>query len=105
MAIFVRCRRIGDFYVNRYSSPTSRGWVLVLLSAAALTLGGCGRKGPLDFPTTASPAAVAAAQANGDHEPSASKGSLFDPSYGTEAAPTAPKGAKRGFILDPLLND
>jgi predicted small lipoprotein YifL len=91
--------------VNRNSSPTHRGWALILLSATALALGGCGRKGPLDLPPTASPQAAAAAQANADHEPAQSKGNLFDPSYGTEAGPTAPKGRKRPFLLDPLLND
>jgi predicted small lipoprotein YifL len=91
--------------VNRNLRPTSQGWVLILLSAVVLALGGCGRKGPLDLPPTASPQAAAAAQANADHEPSASKGTLFDPSYGTDAPPAAPKGTKRSFILDPLLND
>jgi predicted small lipoprotein YifL len=91
--------------VNRNLRPTSQGWALILLSAAVLALGGCGRKGPLDLPPTASPQAAAAAQADADHEPSASKGTLFDPSYGTDAPPAAPKGAKRSFILDPLLNN
>jgi predicted small lipoprotein YifL len=69
-----------------------------------LALGGCGRKGALDLPPSASPQAAAAAQANADHEPSASKPTVFDSSYGTDAPPTAPKGTKRSFILDPLLN-
>jgi len=90
--------------VNRNLRPTRQGWALILLSAAVLALGGCGRKGPLDLPPTASPQAAAEAQANADHQPAA-KGSVFDPSYGTDAPPTAPKGAKRPFILDPLLND
>ena len=90
--------------MNRKLSPTASGWAIILLSAAALALGGCGRKGPLDLPPTASPQAAAAAQADADHEPAASKPSVFDPSYGTDAPPTAPKGAKRPFILDPLLN-
>ncbi len=72
------------------------------MSAVALALGGCGRKGPLDLPPTASPQAAAAAQANADHEPPP-KPTVFDPSYGTDAPPTAPKGVKRSFILDPLL--
>jgi predicted small lipoprotein YifL len=72
------------------------------LSAAVLALGGCGRKGGLDLPPNTPPQAAAAAQANADHEPT--KGSLFDPTYGTEAPPAAPKGQKRSFILDPLLN-
>jgi predicted small lipoprotein YifL len=75
---------------------------LVLLAAAALALAGCGRKGPLDLPPSASPEAAAAAQANADHEPAA-RPSLFDPSPDT--VPTAPKGAKRSFVLDPLLGN
>jgi predicted small lipoprotein YifL len=90
--------------VNRNLSPICQGWALILLSAAVLALGGCGRKGGLDLPPSASPQAAAAAQANADHEPSTSKPSVFDPSYGTDAPPAAPKGTKRSFILDPLLN-
>jgi predicted small lipoprotein YifL len=75
------------------------------MSAMVLALGGCGRKGALDLPPTTSPQAAAAAQANADHEPAESKGSLFDPSYGTDAPPAAPKGRKKPFVLDPLLND
>ena len=33
----------------------------------------------------------------------AAQPSLFNPSYGADAAPTAGKGPKRGFVLDPLL--
>jgi hypothetical protein len=29
---------------------------------------------------------------------------VFNPSYGNDAAPAAPKGNKKSFILDPLLN-
>ena len=75
---------------------------MVLLAAAALALAGCGRKGPLDLPPSASPEAVAAAQANADNEPSP-RPSLFDPN--PEAAPSAAKGNKRPFVLDPLLGN
>ncbi len=90
--------------MKRNFSPASSGWAIIVLSAAVLALAGCGRKGPLDLPPTASPQAAAAAQADADHEPAA-KPSVFDPSYGANAPPTAPKGAKRPFILDPLLNN
>jgi predicted small lipoprotein YifL len=96
--------RIGDFVVNRNHRPTSQGWAIILLSAAALALGGCGRKGGLDLPPTASPQAAAAAQADADHEPEASRPSVFNPYYGTNAPPAAPKGGRKAFILDPLLN-
>jgi predicted small lipoprotein YifL len=75
----------------------------VVVLAAALALAGCGRKGPLELPPNTPPQAAAAAQANADHEPAAAP-SVFDPSYGTNAAPAAPKGAKKPFLMDPLLN-
>ncbi len=90
--------------MNRNYSPTTSGWAIIVLSAAVLALGGCGRKGGLDLPPNTPPQAAAAAQADADHEPAASKPSVFNPYYGTDAPPTAPKGAKKGFILDPLLN-
>ena len=54
--------RIGDFVVTNNYRLTRSGWAIVVLSAAALALGGCGRKGPLDLPPTAagpSPAVAA----------------------------------------------
>jgi predicted small lipoprotein YifL len=90
--------------VNRNYSPKTSGWALILLSAAVLALGGCGRKGMLDLPPNTPPQAAAAAQADADHEPAASAPSVFNPSYGTDAAPTAPKGGRKSFPLDPLLN-
>src|ERR1700684_2991470 len=101
-AIFVWCRRFGDIAVNRLSSPLSSRWPVVLLAATVLALAGCGRKGPLELPPSASPEAVAAAQANADHEPAA-RPSTFDPN--PEAPTTAAKGPKRPFVLDPLLGN
>jgi predicted small lipoprotein YifL len=91
--------------VNRISSPLSSRWPIVLLAAAALALAGCGRKGPLDLPPNASTPSPTASQADADAERAASKPSVFDPSYGTDASPTAPRGTKKAFILDPLLNN
>ena len=88
--------------MNRISTHLSSRWSVVLLLAATLALAGCGRKGPLELPPTASPESVAAAQANADHEP-APKPSLFDPN--PEPSPAAPKVAKRPFLLDPLLGN
>ena len=90
--------------MNRNYRPTYQGWAIIMLSVAVLTLGGCGRKGPLDLPPNTPPQAAAAAQADADHEPAASKPSVFDPTYGTQAPPAAPKGGRKSFILDPLLN-
>jgi predicted small lipoprotein YifL len=91
--------------VNRSDSPTSSRWAIILLSAAVLALGGCGRKGGLDAPPNASAQATAAETADAEAERAASKPSVFNPSYGTDAPPSAPKGRKKAFVLDPLLND
>ena len=66
-----------------------------------LALAGCGRKGPLDLPPSAT-SASAAAPADSETE-AASRPSVFNPNYGTDAPPTAPKGKKLPFVLDPLL--
>jgi predicted small lipoprotein YifL len=73
---------------------------------AVLTLAGCGRKGPLDLPPTASsPTASAAPTASDTEREAASRPSLFNPTYGADAAPTAPRGNKKSFVLDPLLGN
>jgi predicted small lipoprotein YifL len=76
---------------------------LAVLTAVALALAGCGRKGPLDLPPSAAGQPVVE-QGDTDEERAVSKGNVFDPSYGVNAPPQAAKGAKRPFILDPLLN-
>ena len=94
---------LGILIVNRNYSPRPSGWAIILLIAAVLALAGCGRKGGLDLPPTASSAAVTA-PADTDAE-EAGRPSVFNPYYGTEAPPAAAKGRKKPFILDPLLND
>ena len=89
--------------MNRNYRPTSQGWAIILLSATVLVLGGCGRKGPLDLPPTASSQPPAAAVQGDTEADQASKPSVFNPSYGADAAPTAGRGPKRSFVLDPLL--
>jgi len=99
--------RFGDIDVIVKLRPTTSGWAIVLLSVAALMLGACGRKGPLDLPPTSSAnAPVASAPAATDTEAeNAAKPSVFNPTYGTETGPVAPKGAKKSFVLDPLLGN
>jgi predicted small lipoprotein YifL len=75
------------------------------LSAAVLALGGCGRKSGLDLPPNASSRADTAAATADTEAEQASKPTVFNPYYGTDAPPTAPKGSRKSFILDPLLND
>ena len=104
LCIFCMVPPIGDIAVNSTSSSDSARWALVFLTAAALALAGCGRKGGLDLPPTASDQSRAAAAADDHDREAATKGSLFDPSYGMNSDPAAPKGTKKSFILDPLLD-
>ncbi|WFU42269.1 lipoprotein [Bradyrhizobium sp. CB82] len=87
--------------------PTGSGWAIIVLSLSALALAGCGRKGPLDLPPTASNASTAnVAPAATDTEAEAQKTpSVFNPTYGADAAPAASKGKKKSFVLDPLLDE
>ncbi|GEC17288.1 LPS translocon maturation chaperone LptM [Nitrobacter winogradskyi] len=96
---------IGDIAVNSTSSSVSTRWALLFLTAATLALTGCGRKGGLDVPPTASNQPPAAAAAADDHDrANAPKGNLFDPSFGINSDPAASRGARKSFILDPLLD-
>jgi predicted small lipoprotein YifL len=103
--------RIGDLIVNRRYSRGFSGSAIILLSAAVLALGGCGRKGALDLPphdqtkqSAATPAQPVAAAPTDSVADEAAKPSVFNPYYGTDAPPTAAKGTKKAFILDPLLD-
>ena len=90
--------------MNRKLSPTSSGWAIIVLSAAVLALGGCGRKGGLDLPPNAgSQASSGAGPTDTDAEQAARPG-VFNPSYGSDGQPTAPRGRKKPFVLDPLLD-
>ena len=93
--------RIGDFVVITNYRPSSSGWAIILLSVTALALGGCGRKSGLDLPPSA--AAPAAPVTDTEAERAAQPG-VFNSTYGTEAGPTAPRGGKKKFVLDPLLD-
>jgi predicted small lipoprotein YifL len=100
-------RRIGDFVVINNYRPTRSGWALIVLGAAALALGGCGRKGPLDLPSTAHSSTangpVATAPTDTEAE-QAKQPTVFNPTYGSDAAPAAAKGRKKPFVLDPVLD-
>ena len=96
--------RIGDIAVISNYRPSSRGWAIILLSVSALALGGCGRKGGLDLPPNAPPLAAAPAATDTETE-RAAQPSVFNSTYGSEAGPTAAKGRKKPFVLDPLLGN
>ncbi|MGY4498879.1 putative small lipoprotein YifL [Bradyrhizobium sp. GM24.11] len=53
--------------------PAGSGWAIIVLSLSALALAGCGRKGPLDLPPTASNASTANIAAPTDTETEAQK--------------------------------
>lgn len=95
---------IGEIAVNSTWRSISTRWALFFLTAAALALAGCGRKGGLDRPPTASGQPPAAAAAEDHERANTNNGSLFDPSYGMNSDPAASKGTKKSFILDPLLD-
>jgi predicted small lipoprotein YifL len=97
--------RFGDIDVNRELRPTTSGWAIIVLSVAALTLGACGRKGPLDLPPTSSANAPEASAPTDTETANAARPSVFNPTYGTDTGPVAPKGAKKSFVLDPLLGN
>ncbi len=98
--------RSGDFVVTSKFRLAGSGWAIIILSLSALALAGCGRKGPLDLPPTASSASTANIAPPTDTETEAQKTpSVFNPTYGSDASQAAPKGPKRSFILDPLLGN
>ena len=96
--------RIGDFVVNRNFRLTPSGWAILVLSAVALALGGCGRKGGLDLPPNAMNSSSAVAEPDTEGE-RAAQPSVYNGTYGTERGPVAPKGSKKSFVLDPLLGN
>ena len=79
-------------------------WALLVVAAAALALAGCGRKAGLDLPPGAAAAQGAVAEEVEVQREPAAKGGVFDPSFGANAPPTASKGRKKPFLLDPLLD-
>jgi predicted small lipoprotein YifL len=94
--------------VIRKSSPTVSGWVVIVLSVLAFSLGGCGRKGGLDAPPGAAGASgqTANVAAGGDQNTATNKSSsLFSSGPSSDQSMATPKGNKnKPFALDPLLN-
>jgi predicted small lipoprotein YifL len=92
--------------VNRNSNPSPR-WAIILLAASVLALTGCGRKGPLDLPPTGSQSQSSETQSSvaptDTQTQQAATPSVFNSTYGADAAPVAGKGPKKPFFLDPIL--
>jgi predicted small lipoprotein YifL len=95
---------LGISIVNRIRRPTSPGWTIVVVSAAALLLASCGRKGPLELPPNSPPAPQLSSAPSDTASETANKPSVFGSSYGADAPPSATRGTKKPFVLDPLLD-
>ncbi|MGJ4932125.1 LPS translocon maturation chaperone LptM [Bradyrhizobium sp. HKCCYLS2038] len=90
--------------MNRSRRPMSAVRVLIVLGASALLLAACGRKGPLELPANSPPAPQMSAAPTDTTMDNAAKPGVFNSGYGTDGAPAAPRGQKKPFILDPLLD-
>jgi predicted small lipoprotein YifL len=96
----VRLRQISEPALHR---PFRSSIVLAAIGfALALSLAGCGRKGPLDPPPGGyglDPAVV--------RTPISRRGAQAPPpekqDYDAEGRPVVPEGQKKPFILDPLI--
>ncbi len=73
----------------------------IALTALACALGGCGRKSGLDLPPSA---ALQPADGETVAPAQAATPSVFDPTPGSNKLIVAPRGEKKPFILDPILN-
>ena len=90
--------------MNRIRRPTRSGWTIIVVSAAALLLASCGRKGPLELPPNSPPAPKLSAAPTDTASEAAKQPTVFGSSYGSDAPPAAPRGVKKPFVLDPLLD-
>jgi len=88
---------LGISIVKSKRRLTRQGWAIIVLGAAALALGGCGRKSGLDLPPSAMNAAPTA-------NPELEREGAAPPTV-NEQGPAASKGRKRPFVLDPLLGN
>jgi hypothetical protein len=51
------------------------------------------------------PTAANATAVDADADAAANRGTVFDPSFGSDKPPAATNGRKKTFVLDPLLNE
>ena len=89
---------IGDFVVNRNYRLTPSGLAILVLSAAALALGGCGRKAGLDLPPNAMNSSSAVADPDSDAE-RANQPSVYNPDLRLGAAGLPPPKAARNRLF------
>ena len=76
---------VGNIAVILNLRPTS-GWAVVLVSVAALSLAGCGRKGGLDLPPSASGAPNAPVALDNEND-AAAKARALNSSYTADEPP------------------
>jgi predicted small lipoprotein YifL len=93
---------LGIFVVTPNLRLTPSGWAIIVLSACALVLGGCGRKGPLDLPPNAMNSSLVGQESQDDR---VAPPGATNPGYSVDGGPTAPQGRKKPFVLDPLLGN
>ena len=83
--------------MNRFCDRTLLRLALIGALAAALSLAGCGRKGPLDPPPGGSLAGDQATPIGGQSKDD-------NPGVDSNGRPQAPKGPNKRIPLDVLLN-
>ena len=94
----------GVGFLIRFCDRFSLRLAALAALAAALALGGCGRKGPLDPPPSAAIAPAPDVPSLGDNPDPNMTGYRRAPSSAVAAQPTGPLPPdKRTFILDPLI--
>jgi predicted small lipoprotein YifL len=91
--------------VTRSTRPARAPWAILVLTASALALGACGRKGGLDLPpqAAATPMGTASPASDPDANSAAAKGSAMTSSSEPDEVRAA-RGRKRSFFLDPILD-
>jgi predicted small lipoprotein YifL len=82
------------------SASRSLSGLAVIALLAALTLAGCGRKGPLDPPPAAAVTGEQAAPTGDKSAPATDKSAAIGP----DGKPIAPSAPNKRFFLDGLLN-
>src|SRR6476646_4572715 len=92
----------GVGFLIRFTDRSALRLAAFAALAAALALGGCGRKGPLDPPPSAAIAPAPDTPSLGDNPDPNMTGYRRAPSATVTAQPTVPlRSDRRSFILDP----
>jgi predicted small lipoprotein YifL len=93
-------RKVEDLAVARPRHHS--GLAAICLLGAALVLAGCGRKGPLDLPPTASVQPSEEGQVQSGAAPAQRASPPTE--YGRDDRPLAPRGPKRRLPIDWLID-